>query len=92
MVDIFFDVEPVSVPVGGRGKPKMAVRGNMRKQIRHLKKTLENLVKADLRESSRGERLFYTPYLFQGTVGSPNTTAINRLISRCETALAARIS
>ena len=92
MADVIFGLEPVSTSSGHRSKATLSVRGVTRKQIRHLKKVLQNLLKSDTREAARAERLGYTPYLFQGTVGSPNTTAMNKLMARCDTALAAKTS
>lgn len=88
MADMMFDVEPAVAPGVRRGRPKRVYRGNIRKQIRSLKRVLGNLQKADVREAARAESQGYEPALFQGANNSATARAVRSLIARCDEALA----
>lgn len=88
MADLIFGLEEVSMPVAGRSRARLTYRGGIRKQIRQLKKKLQNIIAFDFREDARSARLGYTPALFQGSGNSAVKRAIVTLIERCNATLA----
>jgi len=87
MATVSAAVESVATPAATRGKPRRSFVGQTRKQLRHLKKVLQNLQRADDRESARAQRLGYTPSLFQGQIGSAHTRAMTQLKNRAQACL-----
>lgn len=82
---------PVAAPSSVRRKPRLAVRGKNRKQVRDLRAKLMNVVKMDDREDWRAAIQQYTPYLFKVSENSKVAKAIATLLERCDQVLNERL-
>lgn len=82
-------LEGVAVRRNG-GKPKLLVRTSRRQAAINVKKALQVLVNADLRENRRAAINKYTPYLVLGKPTSDYNRWIGNLIARLDEVLAAK--
>lgn len=79
------------IPTGRRKKPKLAVRGRRRKEIRKLRDVLRAVFNQDQTESNYAEKKGYIPYLFVMTGSTPNGQQFAAMIARCNAVLEATI-
>jgi len=72
------------------GKPKLLVRTGRRKAAIGLKKAIQVLVNAELRENRRAAVNKYTPYLVLGKPTSDYNRWLGNIIARMDEVLAAK--
>lgn len=72
------------------GKPKLLVRTGRRKAAIALKKAIQVMVNADLRENRRSAVNKYTPYLVLGKPTSDYNRWLSNILARMDEVLAAK--